>query len=174
MNFWRPVSKTTAICFFVIYLGMAGLFLKFNGYVPVLDDANLLFHEAGHPIFGAVSAPLGVYGGTLGQLVFPILVMFQFWWHRDMIGFIIGQMWFAENLLNIARYMADAREQFLPLIGGGEHDWTEIFTRWNMLEQNNTVALDVRVFAWLIIGGSGIWLLWQVFVHRNITDGRRF
>jgi hypothetical protein len=41
------------------------------GWIPILDSANLAFHEAGHPLFGLLSARLSVYGGTLMQLLIP-------------------------------------------------------------------------------------------------------
>ncbi len=37
-----------------------------SGYVFLLDGANLLFHEAGHPVFGILGPTMGLYGGTLG------------------------------------------------------------------------------------------------------------
>ena len=39
-----------------------------NRWVPILDSANLAFHEAGHPLVGILSSRLAVYGGTLFQL----------------------------------------------------------------------------------------------------------
>ena len=41
-------------------------------FVPIVDHANLAFHEAGHLLVGLVSDRLSVYGGTFGQLVFPL------------------------------------------------------------------------------------------------------
>jgi len=49
------------------------------GFVFVLDHANLLFHEAGHPIVGLFSARLEPYGVTLGQLVFKFVVAVSCW-----------------------------------------------------------------------------------------------
>lgn len=40
------------------------------------------------------------------------------------MGLAMAWVWLGENLLNIARYLGDARAQVLPLVGGGEHDWT--------------------------------------------------
>jgi hypothetical protein len=41
--------------------------------------------------------------------------------------------------MNVAQYIKDARRQVLPLVGGGDHDWTEIFSRWGVLQA------DVRI-----------------------------
>ena len=57
-------------------------------------------------------------------------------------------MWFFENWLNIARYMADARAQELPLVGGGDHDWANIFGRWGLLAHDTQIAAVVRAIGW--------------------------
>ena len=49
-----------------------------DGFIPVLDHANLAFHEAGHVFFGVLGPTLGLYGGTLGQLVFPAVATATF------------------------------------------------------------------------------------------------
>ncbi len=67
-------------------------------------------------------------------------------------------LWFSENFLNIARYTADARSQILPLVGGGDHDWTNILRRWDMLESDTVVAGVFTFIAWAGIVGS-----WSIF-----------
>ena len=144
--------------------GCAVLFysLKTEGFLAiVLDSANLMFHEAGHPIFGLLGSTMELYGGTLGQLVFPIVAMIAFWARREPIGCMVGSVWFFENFLNIARYMADARAQVLPLVGGGEHDWANIFGRWGVLSKDTAIAQFVETAGWLGMIGAWIWLVWR-------------
>jgi len=135
-------------------------------WVYVLDSANLAFHEAGHPLFSLLSERLTVYGGTLGQLMFPLAVLVAFYRQRATFSCAFAMLWLGENLFNIAVYMADARVQLLPLVGNGEHDWTEIFSRWGVLEWDTGIAGLVRVAGWLLIIGAGLWLL-----HRKSQDG---
>ena len=97
-------------------------------YISIIDDANLLFHEAGHLIFGLFGDTLGLYGGTLGQLVFPITSAVVFWRQESWVSASVALLWFFENINNIAAYVADARSQELPLVGGGEHDWANILS----------------------------------------------
>lgn len=126
-----------------------------DGWVPLLDSANLVFHEAGHPIFGILGETFGLYGGTLGQLVFPLAAIVTFWRQEQTLGLALAWVWLFENFLNIARYMADARAQELPLVGGGEHDWRHIFSRWDVLAQDTSIAGFMQFIAW--IGLLAVW-----------------
>lgn len=122
-----------------------------SGWVPVLDSANLVFHEAGHVVFGLLGSTFGLYGGTLGQLLFPLVVSVRYWRRRETLPFSLGVIWLLENLLNIARYLGDAREQVLPLVGGGEHDWTQILGRWGLLQADQTLADSIRFVVILVM-----------------------
>jgi hypothetical protein len=138
-----------------------------EGWVPLLDSANLAFHEAGHPIFGLLLGErITVYGGTMGQLVFPLVATISFLRKRETLSFALALAWLYENLLNIARYMADARAQLLPLVGNGEHDWTEIFSRWGVLEADTSIAGTVRLIAWFGLIATWLWLFWRCRAQR--------
>lgn len=121
------------------------------GWVPFLDSANLAFHEAGHPLFGMLSERLMVYGGTLMQLLMPAACAFEMRRQEQFNGAYFCLIWFAENLLNIARYMADARAHELPLVGGLDpeyaHDWTHILNNWGAIGLDTTLANIVRIGA---------------------------
>jgi len=137
-----------------------------DGWIPILDSANLALHEAGHPLLGLFSNRLMVYGGTIFQLVFPITVAIHFSRRKEPVGFVIGLLWLGENLLNVARYMADARAQELPLVGGGEHDWTEIFLRWGVLAKDLRIAGFTRWLGYALMMGALIWL-WRRYKTQN-------
>jgi hypothetical protein len=128
-------------------------------WVPLLDSANLAFHEAGHPLLGMLSERLTVYGGTVLQLLLPAAVAASFWVRREAVSFAFALGWLAENLWNVSRYMADARARELPLVGSGEHDWTEIFLRWGALESDTAIAGATRFLGWLLLVGATIWLV---------------
>ena len=127
--------------------------LRGDRWIPILDSANLAFHEFGHPFFGSFSERLAVYGGTLGQLIFPVTISLYFYRRAETFQMSVGILWIAQNFFNIATYMRDARAQQLPLVGGGEHDWTEIFTRWGCLQYDVKISdhfIKVVVLALLI------------------------
>lgn len=61
-----------------------------DGFLFVVDHANLVFHEAGHVIFGILGGTPGLYGGTLGQLAIPLIVGAAFAAQREPVGFAIA------------------------------------------------------------------------------------
>ncbi|GAB2838490.1 hypothetical protein GCM10027277_01720 [Pseudoduganella ginsengisoli] len=135
-------------------------FFTADAWVFLLDHANLALHEAGHPVIGIVSSRLAVYGGTIFQLLFPMLCAHHFWRGRQAAGWAASLLWLADSMLNIGRYMKDARAQVLPLVGSGDHDWTEIFSRWGVL------AHDVRIgngckFLGLMLAAYAVWWIWR-------------
>jgi hypothetical protein len=161
-NDWNEVT-TKKLLGFTAGMGafLLLVFMSEPGFVFLLDHANLLFHEAGHPAVGLFCSRLTVYGGTLGQLVFPVVLAVSFWRKREALSFAASVIWFFENWLNIARYMADARAQVLPLVGGGEHDWTNIFSRWGVLTHDTQIATVVRTVGWVGMGTACLWVLWR-------------
>ncbi|HEX4870112.1 MAG TPA: hypothetical protein VFV15_05240 [Moraxellaceae bacterium] len=152
---------------FLALAAWAGLLLAAHlawGWVPILDSANLAFHEAGHPLFGLVAEDLAVYGGTFLQLALPVACAVEALRERKTAGFYFCVIWVAENLLNIARYMADARAHELPLVGGLDpeysHDWTEILAHWGVLEWDTSLAFVVRIVAVALMAGA-LWGAWR-------------
>ncbi|HEX4120123.1 MAG TPA: hypothetical protein VH619_05870 [Verrucomicrobiae bacterium] len=165
---WDKVPTPHLVGFFVAIGVFAVVMLNSEaGFIPLLDHANLVFHEAGHPIVGLFSQRLETYGGTMGQLAFPILLAMLFWRSRESISFAVSVIWFFENWLNIARYMADARVQVLPLVGGGDHDWARIFGRWNVLNHDVQIAAAVRTIGWLGMGAACTWVAWLWWAGRK-------
>lgn len=155
---WSPVSGAALAGFAACALLVLWLSHTGERWVLLLDNANLAFHEAGHPLFGLLGDSLVVYGGTLGQLMFPLAAGVSFFRQKATLSLAFAILWFGENLFNIARYMADARAQVLPLVGNGEHDWTEIFSRWGCLEWDGQIAGFVRIVGWALIAWTLLWL----------------
>jgi hypothetical protein len=165
---WNVVTQPKLAGFLVA----AGLFfllvlMSEPGFVFIVDHANLLFHEAGHPIVGLFSQRLEPYGGTLGQLAFPVVLAVSFWRKGQALSFAGAVIWFFENFLNIARYMADARRQELPLVGGGHHDWHGILSRWNLLQHDVSLATAVNVIGWLGMVAACLWICGRAWQDRN-------
>ena len=99
-----------------------------------LDLVNLAFHEAGHVFLTPFGETLHFLGGTLGQLAVPVsLGVYFLRWKKDPFAATVCCWWAGENLVDVAVYMADARELSLPLVGGGHHDWNTLFYTFGLL-----------------------------------------
>jgi hypothetical protein len=161
---FEPVRlpELIGVALFAAYCLGFGVFSD-EKWVPLLDSANLALHEAGHPLFGVFGRTAMWYGGTLMQLVFPVATVLAFLGKQQAHGVVFGAVWIGNNLLNIGRYMADARAQMLPLAGGGEHDWTEIFARWGVLQHDTVIGGGFRFVGGMLIVVSVMWLvkLWR-------------
>lgn len=139
-----------------------------DGWMPFLDGVNLVFHEAGHPLFGLFGGEtLALLGGTLMQVLVPLLLAGHFLVRREALGVALGLQWAGQNLLNIARYMADARALQLPLVGGGEHDWSELLVRWGRLEEDTLWAGRVGGLGWGVMIAAMLWMAWRAWARRR-------
>ena len=115
----------------------------------LLHLVNLPFHEAGHVILRPFGQFISSLGGTLGQLLVPLLcggvLLLK---SRDPFGAAVCTWWFGENLLDIAPYINDARAGALPLLGGntghsspyGFHDWEYLLTETGLLRHDHLLA----------------------------------
>ena len=165
---WNGVTKQKLMGFAIgVGLFFALVLCSEPGFVFIVDHANLLFHEAGHPIFGLFSERLETYGGTIGQLVFPVVLAVSFWRQGQTLSFAGAVIWFFENWLNIARYMADARAQVLPLVGGGDHDWHRILRRWNLLPYDVSIATAIKAIGWVGMIAACGWVIWRTWQDRH-------
>ena len=107
-----------------------------------VDWVNVPFHEAGHVFLGVCGSTLHVLGGTIFQVAIPVLLTWYFLARRHQAFPAACCLWWSgESLHNVALYMADARDLALPLIGGGEHDWNELFFRFGVLDEPSMTAI---------------------------------
>lgn len=127
-----------------------------------LHLVNLPFHEAGHLLFRPFGSFMTSLGGTLGQLLMPLICAGTLLLKtRDPFGAAVACWWFGQNFLDIAPYINDARAGELPLLGGnfghsapyGFHDWEYLLTESGLLHLDHHLA-------WLSHGlGAAIMLL---------------
>jgi hypothetical protein len=130
------------------------------------DAIDLQIHETGHIVFGWGSEVLVALGGTLFQLIVPLAFVVYFWRRKDLHASSVALWWVGQNCFNIARYIADARAQELPLVGGGEHDWTFLLSTWRLLPQDQTLAHNVSGIGWPLIG-IATWLGWITLANQR-------
>jgi hypothetical protein len=159
---WPEVERPQVIGVLVLAAIMIALLVVGEpGWTEIIDGANLAFHEAGHMVYGIFGARAELYGGILGQLTFPLVAAAIFFVRRQPASYAGAWIWVGQNLWNIARYMADARAQELPLVGGGEHDFTHIFTRWGVLGRDRQIASVTELLGWAIGAAAIAWLIWR-------------
>lgn len=159
---WRPVPLAGLLVAAAFTAAVFGFTVFGDGWVPLVDSANLAVHEAGHPLMFAFGERFSVYGGTLAQLAFPLICIYEFRRRGWTTSCGLSGLWLGESLLNVARYAADARAMQLPLIGFSAHplhDWNVILARWGLLHRDALVADGFRTAAWIVIAGA-LWFLW--------------
>jgi hypothetical protein len=139
----------------------------------VVSGADLVFHEAGHPIFGLVGSRFLMYlGGTLAQLAFPVAAAVAFARNRRTAAFAVAVVWLGFNLVEVGRYVADARDRLLPLLAADEdeHDWWNLLGMLGLRERSRGIGLLVSATGWALWAGAPAWLGWRWLRGR---DGRR-
>ena len=117
-----------------------------------IHNINLPFHEAGHLVFRPLGRFLTVLGGTIGQLLIPAICTYVLLVQtRDAFGAAAGLWWVAENLMDIAPYVNDARAGELMLVGGvtgkdveDYHDWEQILGSLGWLPYDHRLAHIVQ------------------------------
>lgn len=150
-----------------------------------LHLVNLPFHEAGHVVFRPFGEFVHSLGGTLGQLLMPLICMFTLLLRtHDSFGASVTLWWFGENFLDIAPYINDARAGVLPLLGGntgqgspyGFHDWEYLLTETGLLRHDHDIAQGSHLLGSLIMLvalGWGALLLWRAWQALRFADGSR-
>ena len=170
---WKPISRYAGIGWLCLYF----LFLVYaatnrTGFL-FLDYANLMIHECGHPLFGIFGYTPMVLGGTLAELIVPLLCAGYFFWKREIAAVAFCGFWFFENFPYIGTYMADARAQDLPLVGGGEHDWAALFGQWGLLAQDQKIGGVTRAMGWIGMLAVMGWLAWRTYLSTQAEEAAR-
>jgi len=139
-----------------------------------LHLVNLPFHEFGHILFRPFGAFLASLGGTLGQLLMPLICFGVLLIStRDPFGASVALWWFGENFLDIAPYINDARAGQLPLLGGnygysspyGFHDWEYILAESGLLHLDHALARTSYLLGTLIMLTALVWGATLLYRH---------
>ncbi|MDB4885157.1 MAG: hypothetical protein JWN79_595 [Gemmatimonadetes bacterium] len=143
---------------FLAALVVWGLYgLRHPGDFTLLDSVDLAVHETGHLVFGPFGEVIAVAGGTIMQLLMPAAFAVSFWRRGDQYGACVALWWVAQSCGNVATYVADARAQELPLVGGGEHDWAYLLGEAGLMSHDQQIARVIRAVAFAMMIGAGVW-----------------
>ncbi|MGD2100151.1 MAG: zinc ribbon domain-containing protein [Desulfobacterales bacterium] len=143
---------------------------------------NLPFHEAGHLIFRPFGRLMTSLGGSLGQLLMPLVCLVVFLIKtRDTFAAAFTMWWFGENFLDLAPYINDARSLTLPLLGGnsgrtspyGFHDWEFILKEIGWIKHDHALAHFAHTLGCLLMIFALVWagyILYKQYRYKNASD----
>jgi hypothetical protein len=83
-----------------------------------LHLVNLPFHEAGHVLFSPFGRFMTILGGSLMQVLVPVVCAVSFGRRHDWFATMVCVWWAGQNLVDLAPYIGDARALQLVLLGG--------------------------------------------------------
>jgi len=136
----------------------------------VIDNVNLPIHETGHLVFAPFGEFVTALGGTLFQLIVPAVFLGYFLTKRDRHAASVALWWIATNLWYIAVYIADARRQVLPLVGGGEHDWAYILSERGLMHRDVAIGHTVHAWGVALFVVATIWGILEAIFMKPSSD----
>jgi hypothetical protein len=142
------------------FIGIIGIYGIFCALSPStyrwLDLVNLVFHEAGHAVFGFFGDFLGVLGGTLMQVLIPAIATGHFVLYGQRWSGMVTLFWVSQSLFNVSVYVKDARAQALPLLGGDGviHDWNWLLGRLGLLSWDQVIGGAIYTMGLLVLAAS--------------------
>jgi hypothetical protein len=138
---------------------------------------NLPFHEAGHIIFSPFGEFMSTLGGSLTQVLIPLVCLVAFLMKASFnpFGAAVMLWWAGENMLDVAVYINDARTLSLTLIGGHTgmevegHDWEHILLMTNSLHLDHRIAWTAHAIGALMMAAGLVWGTMLALKDRNTS-----
>lgn len=129
----------------------------------------LVFHEAGHVFLMPFGEWMTVFGGTLVQLLMPVIMAGALLLKNgDRFGAALGVWLLGVSCLDVAPYMYDALHPQLMLLGGrtgedGPHDWIYLLSSLGLLHRAQSLGTLTHHLGALIVVGSSVWAAWEAW-----------
>lgn len=123
---------------------------------------NLPIHEAGHIFFRIFGEFAGVAGGSLFQIIVPIVFFGYFVYHKKPFSASIVLFWVGGNFLDVYVYARDAVVMQIPLLSGltgaegGFHDWNYLLSETGLLGSTHLIAKMLRFTGTVLIFAAAI------------------
>ena len=133
---------------------------------------NLPFHEAGHILFAPFGRFMMSLGGSLLQVLVPLVCAWVFFFQQeDAFAAAVGVWWAGESLLDLSPYIDDARSLQLMLLGGPAaevegHDWEAILQALGWLHLDHSLARAAWVLGAGLMCGALLWAAVMLFASR--------
>ena len=106
-----------------------------SGALRFIHGIDLVIHEAGHAFALILPRFFYILGGSALQVLLPAVCALTFLHQRHIASFAVALFWTGESITDVAIYMADAKRQALPLLGGHGtvHDWNYLLGQLHLL-----------------------------------------
>ena len=142
----------------------------------------LPIHEAGHMLFMPFGRFMTIAGGSLLQVLVPLILMASFvigfgGSRRDNFAASLMLWWAGVSIIDVAPYIWDAYDPKLTLLGGGTgaekdgHDWQNMLGDLNLIKKAHLIGNIAHKCGMLVMALALAWgamLLW--LQHKN-KDG---
>lgn len=118
-----------------------------------IDNVNLIIHEAGHVIFSLFGEFIQLTGGSLLQIIFPIVFTYYFYRQQEYFSASLLLFWVGQNIINVSVYVSDAIVMQLPLLGGDSsmHDWNNILQMSGLIRYTDNIGLGIFILGIIVI-----------------------
>jgi hypothetical protein len=149
----------------VVIAALAGAYFLWATAHPdewrLIDGLNLVIHEAGHVVFHPFGEFMMIAGGSLFQVIVPLVFAGYFYFNKKEFSSAFVLFWVGESLLNVSVYAGDAVVMQLPLLGGDNsiHDWNYMLDQLNLLRQTAGIAQGIRLAGTLSIIVAIVWAI---------------
>jgi hypothetical protein len=143
----RDTTKTIVAAVFTVYFSWCAYAPETAYFTHLI---NLPIHEAGHIFFRVLGEFMGIAGGSLFQIIVPVVFFGYFVYHRKPFSASIVLFWVGSNFLDVYVYANDAQVMQLPLLSGltgaegGFHDWNYLLTETGLLDKTKLIAKILR------------------------------
>jgi hypothetical protein len=172
----------------LLLLGWAGwrfaaLNQPYGVYGPhFLHNGHLIFHEAGHIVFIPFGRFMTIAGGSLMQLIVPLVcaLALLFKPRPDPFGAAVGVWWLGTSWVDLSPYIGDAQSLKLMMIGGflaedvpDAHDWRNILYSLDLLRHDREIAQAAHGIGVALMAAGmawGAWMLWRQFRAARAAD----
>ena len=138
-----------------------------------LDNVDLPIHETGHLLFRPFGEFMMIAGGSLFQVIYPLVFAGYFAWRRQFYSMAIVMLWVGQSILNVWVYASDAIVMQLVLTSGftgsegSFHDWNYLLTATGLLESTKGVAKVIRFVGTFTIIIAGISAIYFSFITND-------
>lgn len=159
------------------------VFILYFGWIAIdpmggsfLDLVDLPIHEFGHLLFRLFGEFMMVAGGSLFQVILPLVFVGYFVWQRSYYSAAMVLFWVGQSILNVWVYAADAVVMQLVLTSGftgsegSFHDWNYLLTTTGLISSTKMVAGIIRLAGTFVIIAAGVFSVYYSVFAPDSTE----